>query len=116
MISTGEQHAGNLFFNPALASASGPGIAGAYVGGFASFAGDIKTPEIEAYTASADAAWDTLAGALTGNEPGPPSTAMTFGFAYGYYLAGTRPHPGAQRGRTAISPTTTRRCARRWRP
>ena len=24
----------------------------------------------------------------TGNEPGPPSTALTFGFAYGYYTAG----------------------------
>lgn len=84
----GEQHAGNLFFNPGLASALGTGIAGAYVGGFASLAGDIQTPEIEAYAASADAAWDTLAGALTGNEPGPPSTALTFGFAYGYYTAG----------------------------
>ena len=95
----GQQHAGNLFFNPGLASAFGTGIAGAYVGGFASFAGDIQTPEIEAYAASADAAWDTLAGALTGNEPGPPSTALTFGFAYGYYLAGTGSDPGAQRGR-----------------
>jgi branched-chain amino acid transport system substrate-binding protein len=85
----GKQHAGNLFFNPGLATALGPGIAGAYVGGFASFAGDVQTPEIKAYAASADAAWDTLAGALTGNEPGPPSTALTFGFAYGYYLAGT---------------------------
>ena len=84
----GKQHAGNLFFNPGLASALGPGIAGAYVGGFATFAGDITTPEIEAYKASADAAWDTLAGALTSNEPGPPSTALTFGFAYGYYSAG----------------------------
>jgi branched-chain amino acid transport system substrate-binding protein len=86
---TGKQHAGNLFFNPALASALGPGIAGAYIGGFASFAGDVQTPEIKAYAASADKAWDTLAGALTGNEAGPPSTALTFGFAYGYYLAGT---------------------------
>jgi len=25
---------------------------------------------------------------LTGNEPGPPSTALGFGFAYGYYSAG----------------------------
>ena len=85
----GKQHAGNLFFNPALASALGPGMAGAYIGGFASFAGDVKTPEIAAYAASANAAWDTLAGALTGNEAGPPATALTFGFAYGYYLAGT---------------------------
>ena len=51
----GEQHAGNLFFSPALASALGPDIAGAYVGGFASLPGDVKTPEIEAYLASADA-------------------------------------------------------------
>ncbi len=36
---TGDQHAGNLFFNPSLATALGPDIAGAYVGGFASFAG-----------------------------------------------------------------------------
>ena len=85
----GKQHAGNLFFNPALASALGPGIAGAYIGGFASFAGDVQTPEIKAYAASANAAWDTLAGALTGNKAGPPATALTFGFAYGYYLAGT---------------------------
>jgi branched-chain amino acid transport system substrate-binding protein len=85
----GQQHAGNLFFNPGLASALGTGIAGAYVGGFASFAGDVQTPEIQAYLDSADAAWDTLAGALTGNEPGPPSTTLGFGFAYGYYLAGT---------------------------
>ena len=71
-----------------MASALGPGIAGAYVGGFASFAGDVQTPEIKAYADSANAAWDTLAGALTGNEPGPPATALTFGFAYGYYLGG----------------------------
>ncbi len=85
---TGDQHAGNLFFSPALADALGTDIAGAYVGGFASLPGDITTPEIEAYLASADAAWDTLSGGLTGNEPGPPSTALGFGFAYGYYTAG----------------------------
>ena len=84
----GAQHAGNLFFNPGLASALGPGIAGAYVGGFASLAGDIQTPEIEAYAASSDATWDTLAGPMTSDEPGPPSTTLTFGFAYGYYTAG----------------------------
>ena len=84
----GAQHAGNLFFNPGLASALGTGIAGAYVGGFASLAGDIQTPEIEAYLASADAAWESLNGALTGGEPGPPSTTLAFGFAYGYYTAG----------------------------
>lgn len=85
---TGDQHAGNLFFSPALAEALGTDIAGAYVGGFASLPGDISTPEIEAYLASADAAWDTLAGGLTGNEPGPPSTALGFGFAYGFYSGG----------------------------
>ena len=84
----GQQHAGNLFFNPGLASALGTGIAGAYVGGFATLAGDIQTPEIEEYLASADAAWETLASAMTGNEPGPPSASLGFGFAYGYYVAG----------------------------
>ena len=52
---TGDQHAGNLFFSPALAEALGTDIAGAYVGGFASLPGDISTPEITAYLASADA-------------------------------------------------------------
>ncbi len=85
---TGDQHAGNLFFSPSLAESLGTDIAGAYVGGFASLPGDITTPAITEYLASADAAWDTLAGGLTGNEPGPPSTALGFGFAYGYYSAG----------------------------
>jgi branched-chain amino acid transport system substrate-binding protein len=84
---TGDQHAGNLFFSPALAEALGTDIAGAYVGGFASLPGDISTPEIEEYLASADAAWETLAGGVSGNEPAPPSTALGFGFAYGYYAA-----------------------------
>ncbi len=85
---TGDQHAGNLFFNPGLASALGTGIAGAYVGGFATLPGDVSTPEITAYLESADAAWETLAGGLTGNEPGPPSTAAGFGFFYAYYSGG----------------------------
>jgi branched-chain amino acid transport system substrate-binding protein len=85
---TGEQHAGNLFFNPGLASALGTDIAGAYVGGFAVLPGDVRTPEIEEYLASADEAWDTLATGLTGGEPGPPSTGAGFGFMYGYYSAG----------------------------
>jgi branched-chain amino acid transport system substrate-binding protein len=84
----GSQHAGNLFFSPALASALGSGIAGAYVGGFASLPGDVKTPEIEAYLASADATWESLAAGAAGGEVGPPSVAMGFGFAYGYYVAG----------------------------
>ena len=67
----------------------GTGIAGAYVGGFASLAGDIKTPEIEAYAASADAAWDTLAGAPPATSPARRRQALAFGFAYGYYTAGT---------------------------
>jgi len=85
---TGDQHAGNLFFSPALAEALGTDIAGAYVGGFASLPGDISTPEIEAYLATADAAWESLAGGTSGNEAAPPSQALGFGFAYGYYTAG----------------------------
>ena len=85
---TGEQHAGNLFFNPGLASTLGPGIAGAYVGGFASPPGDVSTPAIQEYLASADAAWETLAGAMSGNEAASPSVAAAFGFFYGYYGGG----------------------------
>jgi len=85
---TGDQHAGNLFFSPALATSLGTDIAGAYVGGFATLPGDISTPEIAAYLASADAAWESLSGALSGNEPAAPSVAAGFGFAYGYYSAG----------------------------
>ncbi len=85
---TGDQHAGNLFFSPALAAALGTDIAGAYVGGFATLAGDVSTPAIQEYLASADAAWESLSGGLTGTEPGPPSTAAGFGFFYGYYSAG----------------------------
>ncbi len=85
---TGEQHAGNLFFNPALAQALGTDIAGAYVGGFAVLPGDIKTPEIEEYLATADATWDTLKSGVSGGEDGAPSAAAGFGFMYGYYSAG----------------------------
>jgi branched-chain amino acid transport system substrate-binding protein len=85
---TGDQHAGNLFFNPNLATALGPGIAGAYIGGFASFPPDVHTPAIDEYLASADATWDTLAGGTSGGEPASPSQAAGFGFFYGYYLAG----------------------------
>ena len=85
---TGDQHAGNLFFNPSLAQALGTDIAGAYVGGFAVLPGDIKTPEIEEYLASADDTWETLASGISGGEPGPPSAAAGFGFMYGYYSAG----------------------------
>ena len=82
---TGDQHAGNLFFSPTLAESLGTDIAGAYVGGFASLPGDISTPEITAYLDSADAAWESLAGGTSANEPAPPSQALGFGFAYGYY-------------------------------
>jgi branched-chain amino acid transport system substrate-binding protein len=85
---TGDQHAGNLFFNPALAQALGTDIAGAYVGGFAVLPADVKTPEIEEYLASADKTWETLASGITGGEAGPPSAAAGFGFMYGYYSAG----------------------------
>ena len=85
---TGEQHAGNLFFNPGLAQALGTDIAGAYVGGFATPPPDLQSPEIKEYLASADETWETLATGLTGGEPGPPSTAAGFGFMYGYYSAG----------------------------
>ena len=85
---TGDQHAGNLFFSPALASALGTDIEGAYVGGFASLPGDVSTPAIEDYLASADAAWESLAGGTTGNEAADPSAAASFGFMYGYYAAG----------------------------
>lgn len=85
---TGEQHAGNLFFNPSLAQALGPDIAGAYVGGFASPPGDVQTPEIEEYLASADATWDSLPSGVAGGEPADASAAAGFGFMYGYYSAG----------------------------
>ena len=85
---TGEQHAGNLFFNPGLAQALGPDIAGAYVGGFATPPGDVQTPEIEEYLASADATWDSFPTGIAGGEPGEPSAAAGFGFMYGYYSAG----------------------------
>ena len=93
---TGDQHAGNLFFNPDLAQALGTDISGAYVGGFASFPGDVQTPEIEEYLASADDTWETLASGITGGEPGPPSAAAGFGFMYGYYSAGVALVEGLQ--------------------
>ncbi|MFW6725111.1 ABC transporter substrate-binding protein [Streptomyces sp. MAR4 CNY-716] len=85
---TGEQHAGNFFFNPDLAQALGTDIAGAHIGGFATLPGDIQTPEIKEYLAAADETWETIPGSLSGNEPAPPSTAAAFGFFYGYYSAG----------------------------
>ena len=85
---TGDQHAGNLFFSPALATALGPDIAGAYVGGFAAFPPDVHTPAIDEYKASADAAWESLASGANGGAVGAPSVAAGFGFFYGYYGAG----------------------------
>jgi branched-chain amino acid transport system substrate-binding protein len=81
----GEQHAGNLFFNPGIAQALGTSIDGAYVGGFATLPGDVQTPEIEEYLASADAAWETLPSGLSGGEAAEPSVAAGFGFFYGFY-------------------------------
>ncbi|MEM7340063.1 MAG: ABC transporter substrate-binding protein [Actinomycetota bacterium] len=100
----GEQHAGNLFFNPGLATALGPGIAGAYVGGFASLPGDVTSPEIEAYVASANSAWESLPGALSANEPADPSVALTFGFGYSYYVAGLALIEGIEASGGDISP------------
>ena len=85
---TGDQHAGNFFFNPDLAQALGTDIAGAYIGGFATLPGDVHTPAIEEYLASADATWESLPGSLSNNEPADPSVAAAFGFFYGYYSAG----------------------------
>ena len=85
---TGDQHAGNLFFSPALATALGPDIAGAYIGGFAAFPADVRTPEIEEYKASADATWESLASGANGGAEGAASIAAGFGFMYGYYVAG----------------------------
>ena len=84
----GTQHAGNLFFNPGLATALGTDIAGAYVGGFASLPGDVSTPAIDAYKADANAAWTSLSGALTGGEGLDPSVSLEFGFGYSFYVAG----------------------------
>ncbi|MEM9613313.1 MAG: ABC transporter substrate-binding protein [Actinomycetota bacterium] len=83
----GAQHAGNIFFNAGLADSLGPGIAGAWIGGFASLPADVTSPEIEAYILSANATWATLPGGLTGNESAAPATTLTFGFAYTYYIA-----------------------------
>jgi hypothetical protein len=84
---TGDQHAGNLFFNPDLAQALGPDIAGAYVGGFATPPGDVQTPEIEEYLASADATWDSLPTGIAGGEPAMPQRQP----ASGSCTATTRP-------------------------
>jgi branched-chain amino acid transport system substrate-binding protein len=85
---TGDQHAGNLFFNPDLAQALGTDIAGAYVGGFATPPGDFSTPEIDEYLTSADETWDQLNSGIAGGEATDPRNAAGFGFMYGYYSAG----------------------------
>lgn len=82
---TGDQHAGNLFFNPSLAQALGPDIAGSFVGGFATPPSDVTNEEIETYLDNADQAWETLPGGTSGGEPAPPSQAASFGFFYAYY-------------------------------
>jgi branched-chain amino acid transport system substrate-binding protein len=85
---TGDQHAGNLFFNPSLAQALGTDIAGAYVGGFATPPGDFTSPEIDEYLTSADETWDQLNSGIAGGEATDPRNAAGFGFMYGYYSAG----------------------------
>jgi branched-chain amino acid transport system substrate-binding protein len=107
---TGDQHAGNLFFNPSLAQALGTDIAGAYVGGFAVLPGDVKTPEIEEYLASADETWDTLVTGVSGGEPGAPSAAAGFGFMYGYYSPGS---PSSRRWRRPRATSRPTRCSPR---
>jgi branched-chain amino acid transport system substrate-binding protein len=110
---TGDQHAGNLFFNPSLAQALGTDIAGAYVGGFAVLPGDVKTPEIEEYLASADKTWKTLpAGspavspALRRRPPGSASCTATTPQAWHWPRPWRRP---------VATPLRTC-CSRRWRP
>jgi branched-chain amino acid transport system substrate-binding protein len=85
---TGDQHAGNLFFNPDLAQALGTDIAGAYVGGFATPPGDFTTDEITEYLDTANATWETLPSGIAGGEATEPANAAGFGFMYGYYSAG----------------------------
>ena len=112
---TGEQHAGNLFFSPALAEALGTDIAGAYIGGFASLPGDISTPAIDAYLASADATWESLAGGTSGNEPGPASQALGLRLRLRLLRGRHGVRAGTRGCRTATCPTTTPRCVRRCR-
>jgi branched-chain amino acid transport system substrate-binding protein len=85
---TGDQHAGNLFFNPGLATALGTSIDGAYVGGFATLPGDVQTDAITEYLAAADEIWESLPTGTAGGEAAPASQAAGFGFFYGYYSAG----------------------------
>jgi branched-chain amino acid transport system substrate-binding protein len=76
----GAQHSGNLFLGPGLGADLGTGIAGAYIGGFATPPGDIVgTPQLEAYLATADVAWETL-------NDGVPSASAATGFFYGFYV------------------------------
>ena len=112
---TGDQHAGNLFFNPSLATALGPDIAGAYIGGFAAFPGDVHTQAIDAYKASADATWETLVGGTTGGEPAAPSAVRRVRLL----VRLLRRRPGAwsrvSKPSAATCPTATPRSVRRWR-
>ncbi|MEM7339659.1 MAG: ABC transporter substrate-binding protein [Actinomycetota bacterium] len=86
----GTQHAGNLFFSPAIAGVVGPEAAnGVRIGGSASLPADVTTPEITSYRALADNTWDTLPAGLAGGEAAPPSTALGFLFGYSYYVATT---------------------------
>ena len=95
----GQQHAGNLFFNPGLASALGTGIAGAYVGGFASFAGDIQTPEIEAYLGECRRSVGHPRWGVDRQRARPAVDGADVRLRLRLLPAGTRADPGAQRGR-----------------
>ena len=95
---------------------SGPDIAGAYVGGFASpRRRRHRRRRSRTTSASADAAWDTLAGGATGGEAGPPSTVAGVRLRLRLLRRRHGPHPGARTRSTATCPTTTRRSARRCR-
>ena len=85
---TGDQHAGNLFFNPSLATALGPDIAGAYIGGFAAFPGDVSRRRSTSTRPAPTPRGRSLVGGTTGGEPAAPSQSAGFGFFYGYYVAG----------------------------
>ena len=45
------------------------------MGGFATLPGDVSTPAIQEYLASAEAAWDSLVSPMSGMEPGSPAAA-----------------------------------------
>ena len=63
-------------------------------------AGDVHTPEIDGVPGQRRCGvGHPRRGARPATSPAPPSTALAFGFVYGYYTAGLALDPGAQRGR-----------------